>query len=136
VPGELCWRPGRRGRTPRPTRRRHRPTPPHHPPPPPPPPPPPTPPPPPPPPLANPQPVPRARSRLDGRHCDSAPLKVGASSHPGSIFQDRLLRDFHATVIPGAIAPSLSSPPVPLWATPSSRDARYNLAFVTNMLNY
>ncbi|KAG2591410.1 hypothetical protein PVAP13_5NG479886 [Panicum virgatum] len=97
------------------------------------------PPPPPAPPLprcASPTPAPRARSSLEARHRVGAPLQVGAASHPGCTFQDRLLRDFHATVVPGAIVPMLSSPPASLWATPGSRDNHYNLAFITNMLNY
>ncbi|RLM87533.1 hypothetical protein C2845_PM04G29490 [Panicum miliaceum] len=80
-------------------------------------------------------PAPRARPRLDGRRSDGAQLRTGVSRRPGGCtFQDRLLRDFYSTAVPGAIVPS--SPAAPLWATPGPASVRYSLAFVTNMLNY
>ncbi|RLN34335.1 hypothetical protein C2845_PM03G14380 [Panicum miliaceum] len=85
-------------------------------------------------PAASSHPAPRARAHLDGRHSDGAQLRTGVSRRPpGCIFQDRRLHDFHSTAVPGAIVPSS---PAPLWATPGSASVRYNLAFVTSMLNY
>lgn len=87
--------------------------------------------------------APGARPHLDGRrHSDGAQLRTGGGvsrRRPAgcTAFQDRLLRDFYSTAVPGAIVPS-PSPAAPLWATPGSSASvrRYNLAFVTNMLNY
>jgi hypothetical protein len=84
-------------------------------------------------PVAGSHPAPRARPHLAGERSAGAQLRAGASRRPGCSFQDRLLRDFYSTAVPGAVAPSS---PVPLWATPGSSSVRYNLAFVTNMLNY
>jgi len=84
-------------------------------------------------PVAGSHPAPRARPHLAGERSAGAQLRAGASRRPGCSFQDRLLRDFYSTAVPGAVAPSS---PAPLWATPGSSSVRYNLAFVTNMLNY
>ena len=84
-------------------------------------------------PAASPQLAPHARPRLEARRSAGAPLRTATPCPPGSSFQDRLLRDFYTTAVPGAIAPN---PSASLWVTPATKDPRYNLAFVTNMLNY
>ncbi|XP_039851314.1 pectinesterase inhibitor 10-like [Panicum virgatum] len=73
---------------------------------------------------ASPLPALSARPRLEARSAGNATLRAGTPCHPGSTFQDHLLRDFYTTAVPGDIVPNH---PVPLWVTPASNDPRYNL---------
>ncbi|CAO2194895.1 unnamed protein product [Urochloa humidicola] len=78
-------------------------------------------------------PAPQARPRLRARRGGGATLTSRTHARPGELTENRLLTDYHATAVPGAIAPA---PPVPIWVTPLSRDSRYSLTFVRNMLNF
>ncbi|CAO2047283.1 unnamed protein product [Urochloa humidicola] len=78
-------------------------------------------------------PAPQARPRLKARRGGGATPRSRQHATQGEAVQEKLLLDFHATAVPGAIAPTPN--PMPLWATPTSRSRRFNLAFVRNMLN-
>ena len=82
-----------------------------------------------------PSPAPQATPRLEARRGRGAPRSFGGfSGRPGELLQEQLLLDFHTTAVPGSIAPS--SHTAFFWVTPALQHARYNLAFVRNMLNY
>ncbi|CAN6327691.1 unnamed protein product [Urochloa humidicola] len=77
-------------------------------------------------------PAPHARPRLKARRDDGAPQRSKHTCSGGAL-QDSLLADYHATAVPGAIAPNT---PVSIWITPLSRTKRYSLVFVRNMVNH
>ena len=82
-----------------------------------------------------PSPAPQATPRLEARRGRGALRSFGGSSgRPGERLQEQLLLDFHTTAVPGSIAPSPHT--ALFWVTPALLHARYNLAFVRNMLNY
>ncbi|CAN6210020.1 unnamed protein product [Urochloa humidicola] len=78
-------------------------------------------------------PAPQARPRLKARRGGGAMPRGRTHARPGEALQEKLLSDFHATAVPGAIAPNT---PTPLWATPFCGNARFTLSFVRRLLCY
>ena len=62
------------------------------------------------------------------------PPPRGVVARPGALMQEVLLRDFHVTAVPGAVAPSPHCSPV--WITPPFHASRFTSSYISSVLSF